>query len=162
MRISRRCCIELREVVTRYERLKKRAGALTSSICCCAPATCSSGNESVRSAFQRRFACLSSSTSFRTPIRCRPRSRFCFRQSRRLAERLASHHTGAPASCSSSATRSRRFIASGARRRDLSRGVRSAGGPRGEASLPHTSFRSTPAIQRVVNASFSAVMTGDR
>ena len=104
----------------------------------------------------------SSSTSSRTPIRCRPSCCCCWRPTIRT-RRAGSTSLPSPASCSSSAIRSSRSIASGARTWtsiDACATCSSSAAPR-PIEL-RKSFRSVPNIQRVVNAAFAPVMDGDR
>lgn len=153
--------VELREVVARYERLKKRAGALDFVDLLLRARDLLVGHERVRSAFQRRFACLFVDEFQDTdPLQAEillllagsDPSQSDWRQTTPIPGKL--FIVGDP---KQAIYRFRRadvetyrevcdvLVERGARRAYL-----------------HTSFRSTPAIQRVVNASFSAVMTGDR
>lgn len=152
---------ELREVVTRYERLKQRAGALDFVDLLLRARDLLVGHAAVREAFQRRFACLfvdefqdtdplqaeillllaadDAQVSDWRAIRPVPGKLFIVGDPKQAIYRFR-----------------RADVETYREVCDLlvSRGARRA--------FLHTSFRSTPAIQRVVNASFAPLMTGDR
>ena len=96
----------------------------------------------------------SSSTSSRTPIRSRPRSCCCSRPT--IRRRGLGAFVPSPASCSSSAIRSRRSTGSAAPTSAPTGASADSSSARGGRVLQlTTSYRSVPAIQRFVNAAFA-------
>ena len=152
---------ELREVVDRYERLKQRAGALDFVDLLLRARDLLTSHEHVRVAFQSRFACLFVDEFQDTdPLQAE------------ILLLLASDDPAVDDWHDVHPTPGKLFIVGDPkqaiyrfRRADVetyrevcdllvSRGAKRA--------FLHTSFRSTPTIQRVVNAAFAPVMTGDR
>jgi len=153
--------VELREVVARYERLKKRAGALDFVDLLLRARDLLVGHESVRSAFQRRFACLFVDEFQDTdPLQAEIMLLLANSDASQNDWRKVTPVPGKLFIVGDPKQAIYRF-----RRADVEtyREVCDLLVERGaKRAYLHTSFRSTPAIQRVVNASFSAVMTGDR
>ena len=137
-----------RGVVDGYEALKQRAGALDFVDLLLRARDLLADHPRVRRR-SRRASRTSSSTSSRTPIRCRPRFSCCWpRTIRRRATGVASRPC--PASCSSSATRSRRSTASGGPTwRPIGKCASCCEARGAQRAFLHTSFRAAPAIQRI-------------
>ena len=141
----------------------RRGRARLSSICCCARAICSSTHRGGPRARSRRASRTCSSTSSRTPIRCRPRSCCCWPPTIPPSATGSSVTPGARQAVHRRRSEAVDLPVPARRRRDLPRGVRAARrrAARRRAYL-HTSFRVDADIQRVVNAAFAPLMTGDR
>ena len=146
---------ERRQAARRRARLPRPA-ARARATCCATTPTCAPSSSA-------RFT-HSSSTSSRTPIRCRPRSCCSSRPTIPRETRLAARRAACRASCSSSAIRSSRSTASAAPTSRSTRRVKRSSLARGaDAGAPHArASAALPAIQRAVNAAFAPLMHGDR
>jgi ATP-dependent exoDNAse (exonuclease V) beta subunit len=152
---------ELRAVVDGYERLKQRAGALDFVDLLLRARDLLVRHERVRASFQARFACLFVDEFQDTdPLQAEILLLLSADRSQEADWRQVRPVPGKLFIVGDPKQAIYRF-----RRADVetyqevcelleARGARRA--------FLHTSFRSTPAIQRVVNASFAPMMTGDR
>ena len=152
---------ELIEVIGHYQEAKARLGALDFLDLLASARDLVRDHDGVRAAFQARFTRICSSTSSRTPIRCRRRS-CCCSPPRDPATRIWREVAPLPGKL---------FIVGDPkqsiyrfRRADVGiyEEVREQLRRHGAACLElTTSFRCVPTIQRAVNAAFAPRMTGN-
>ena len=152
---------ELREVVDGYERLKQRAGALDFVDLLLRARNLLATHQSVREAFQARFACLFVDEFQDTdPLQAEILLLLAADDARQSDWHEIRPVPGKLFIVGDPKQAIYRFRRADVETyREVCELLVSRGATRAFLS---TSFRSTPAIQRVVNASFAPVMTGDR